>query len=311
MRNQFAKSVFELSKKDERIHVVVADISPAGKMQDFQKKFPERFVNVGVAEQSMIGMAAGLAMNKKKVFAYTISTFSLYRPFEMIRVDLCYQNLPVCVVGMGAGTIYANLGATHLTQEDISIARSIPNLNVVSPSDPYELDQAVKYFCKKSKNPMYLRIGKTGEKNYKFPETEIWKFGKFRRIKKGGDICFLTYGPIIKIVIDIALKLKKEDKHSEIYSCHTLKPFDSTRLRKIFKKFKNICIIEDHSIIGGLSSIVKQEAFESNYSGKIHSYSLRDSFLHSYSNQNDLLKKHGIDGDKITNKIKKVIKKNA
>ena len=166
------KRYLRFQKKIKSIHVVVADISPAGKMQDFQKKFPKRFINTGVAEQSMIGMAAGLAMNKKKVFAYTISTFSLYRPFEMIRVDLCYQNLPVCVVGMGAGTIYANLGATHLTQEDISIARSVPNLSVVCPSDPYELENAVKYFCKSSKGPMYLRIGKTGEPNFNYIETE-------------------------------------------------------------------------------------------------------------------------------------------
>lgn len=308
MRNQFAKSIFEISKNDKRVHIVVADISPAGKMQDFQKRFPDRFINVGVAEQSMIGMSAGLAMNKKKVFAYTISTFSLYRPFEMIRVDLCYQNLPVCVVGMGAGTIYANLGATHLTQEDISIARSMPNLSVVSPSDPYELDQAVKYFCKKSKGPMYLRIGKTGEPNFKFSDTEPWKFGKFRRIKKGKDLCFLTYGPIIKMVVKISEKIAKNKISSEIYSCHTLKPFDISTLKKIFKKYENIIVIEDHSIIGGLSSIVKQFAFDNKYNGKVYSYSLQDKFLHSYSNQIDLLKKHGIYEDKIINKIKKFLK---
>lgn len=308
MRNQFAKSIFEISKNDKRVHIVVADISPAGKMQDFQKRFPDRFINVGVAEQSMIGMSAGLAMNKKKVFAYTISTFSLYRPFEMIRVDLCYQNLPVCVVGMGAGTIYANLGATHLTQEDISIARSIPNLSVVSPSDPYELDQAVKYFCKKSKGPMYLRIGKTGEPNFKFSDTEPWKFGKFRRIKKGKDLCFLTYGPIIKMVVKISEKIAKNKISSEIYSCHTLKPFDISTMKKIFKKYENIIVIEDHSIIGGLSSIVKQFAFDNKYNGKVYSYSLQDKFLHSYSNQIDLLKKHGIYENKIINKIKKFLK---
>jgi transketolase len=306
MRNQFAKSIFELSKKNKKIHVVVADISPAGKMQDFQKKFPDRFINVGVAEQSMIGMAAGLAMNKKKVFAYTISTFSLYRPFEMIRVDLCYQNLPVCVVGMGAGTIYANLGATHLTQEDISIARSIPNLSVLSPSDPYELDQAVNYFCKSSTGPMYLRIGKTGEPNFKFSETETWKFGKLRKIKEGKDLCFLSYGPIMKMVINISKKLEKSNKTSEIYSCHTIKPFDTKRLRKIFNKFKNIVVIEDHSYLGGLSSIVKQLAYENNYYGKIYSYGLKDKFLHSYSSQKDLLKKHGIDEIKIINQLKKI-----
>ena len=306
MRNQFAKTIFELSKKNKNIHVVVADISPAGKMQEFQKKFPKRFINVGVAEQAMIGLSAGLAMNKKKVFAYTISTFSLYRPFEMIRVDLCYQNLPVCIVGMGAGTIYANLGATHLTQEDISIARSVPNLSVVCPSDPYELENAVKYFCKSSKGPMYLRIGKTGEPNFKYLETEKWKFGKMRKIKKGKDLCFLTYGPIMKMVVNISKKLESYNKYPSIFSCHTLKPFDANRLKKIFKKFKNIIIVEDHSIIGGLTSIVKELAYENNYTGKIFSYNLRDKFLHSYSNQSDLLKKHGIDEEKIFNQLKKL-----
>ena len=178
MRNQFAKSIFEKAIKNKKIRVVVADISPAGKMEDFQKKFPDRFLNVGVAEQTMIGMCAGMAMQGLKPFAYTISTFSIYRPFEMVRVDLCYQKLPVCIVGMGAGTIYSNLGATHLTQEDISICRSIPNLDVVAPCVPYELKKAIDYFCSKSKKPMYLRIGKAGEKNYNFTESENWSFGK-------------------------------------------------------------------------------------------------------------------------------------
>ena len=134
----------------------------------------------------------------------------------MIRVDLC---LPVCVVGMGAGTIYANLGATHLTQEDISVEfRSIPNLNVVfAASDPYELDQAVRYFCKSSKGPMYLRIGKTGEPNYNFRETELWKFGKLRKIKKGKDLCFLSFGPIMKMVLSISRKLEAVNRSPQKY----------------------------------------------------------------------------------------------
>ena len=159
--------VVDLSKFNKNIFVVAADISPEGKMAIFQEKNKEKFINVGVAEQTMIGVCAGLAMMGKKPFAYTISTFSLYRPFEMIRNDLCYQNLPVTIVGMGAGTIYSTLGATHLTQEDIAITRSIPNMQVLAPCDPYELNQCIKFCVEKSIRPTYLRIGKKEKKIFK------------------------------------------------------------------------------------------------------------------------------------------------
>lgn len=119
MRNVFAEELYKLAIKNEDIYIVVADISPAGNMIKFQKKYPNRFINVGVSEQTMIGISAGLALKKKKVFAYTIATFALYRPFEMVRNDICYQNLPVTVVGMGAGTIYNNLGAPKLDRKSV------------------------------------------------------------------------------------------------------------------------------------------------------------------------------------------------
>ena len=140
MRNTFSDEILKNSKKNNKIFVVAADISPAGSMERFRKKYPDRFINVGVAEQSMIGLCAGLAIEGKKPFAYTIAAFSVYRPFEMIRNDVCLQNLPVTVVGMGSGTIYSTLGSTHLTQEDIGILRSVPNLKILSPADPFELN---------------------------------------------------------------------------------------------------------------------------------------------------------------------------
>ena len=164
MRNIFAETLYQNAIKNKNIYVVVADISIAGNMINFQKKYPRRFINVGVSEMTMIGMCAGLALEGKRSFAYTIANFTLYRPFEMVRNDLCYQNLPVTIVGMGSGTTYATLGGTHITMEDISIARSIPNMNIIAPSDPLELKQAVDYCCRKSKSPTYLRIGKSGEK---------------------------------------------------------------------------------------------------------------------------------------------------
>ena len=149
MRDVFAEELYKNSIKNKNIHIVVADISPAGNMMKFQKKYPDRFINVGVSEMTMISMCAGLALEGKKPFAYTIANFALYRPFEMVRNDICYQNLPVTIVGMGSGTTYSNLGGTHITQEDISIARSIPNMNIIAPSDPLELKAAVKYCCTK------------------------------------------------------------------------------------------------------------------------------------------------------------------
>ena len=301
MRDCFSYTIAELGEKNKNIFVVVADISPAGPMEKFQKKYPDRFINVGVAEQTMISVCAGLAMKKKIPFAYTISTFALYRPFEMIRTDICYQNVPVTIVGMGAGTIYSTLGATHLTQEDISITRSLPNLQVLAPCDPYELKKCLEFCVNTSKNPTYLRIGKTGEKN--FTKGKIWKFGKINQILKGKKVCILSYGPVIKLAFEAQKMLKKE---ISIYSCHTLKPFNVLNLKKIFKKYHTVITLEDHSIIGGLGSIVQNYARQFEFKGKIKNFALEDKFTHFYGNQEQLLDLHGISSLKIYKFMKKL-----
>ena len=308
MRNKFAEVIYKTGIKNNRICALVADISPAGAMIKFREKFPKRFINCGVAEQAMIGIAAGMALRGMRPFCYTIATFTLYRPFEMVRVDLCYQNLPVTIVGMGTGTVYSTLGGTHLTQEDISVARSIPNMNIIAPCDPNELEEAVKYCCTKSKSPVYLRIGKAGEKNFTNKLSEKWQFGKIRKIQSGKKLCILTFGPIVEKAFEIKKQLNKKKISPEIYSCHTLKPFDYAGLKKIFKKFKTIVIIEDHSKIGGLNNIVKSSAYENKYSGEIISYSLKDEFIHCYGTHDDLLAKHGISSKKIYKDIIKSIK---
>ena len=151
----------------------------------------------------MISICAGLALSGYKPFAYTIATFSLYRPFEMVRDDLCYQNLPVTIVGMGSGTIYSTLGGTHMSQEDIGIARCLPNMQVIAPCDSIELKSSINFLVKKSKSPTYLRIGKSGEKDLIFHESEKWKFGKIRKIKNGENICLIGYGPVMKLFFEI------------------------------------------------------------------------------------------------------------
>lgn len=305
MRNSFANSLSKVAEKNKKIYVVVADISPANGLNKFIKKNPGQFINVGVSEQLMIGICAGLAMRGKRPFAYTISTFSLYRPFEMIRNDICYQNLPVTVVGMGSGTVYANLGATHLSQEDISISKSLPNMQIICPCDPLETTYAVEFCANKSKKPTYLRIGKAGEKNFTNSKTQKWEFGKIRKIENGSNLAIISTGPIIKLSFEVAKKLLNRGIKPSIYNVHTIKPFDKVGIKKIFKKYKDIIIIEDHSEIGGLSEMIKAIAFEYNFKGKIESFSLKDQFIKCYSNQADLLEKHGITLKNILKKIKK------
>lgn len=307
MRNIFSEELFNQAKKNKKIDIIVADISPAGSMEQFRKKYPKRFINVGVAEQVMIGLSAGLALRGRRPFAYTIATFALFRPFEMIRNDICYQNLPVTIVGMGAGTVYANLGGTHLAQEDISIAKSLPNMSIIAPVDPSELRDAVKFCANKAKGPVYLRIGKTGEKNFSQPSSEKWEFGKIRNLIRGRDVCFLTYGPIIKLVDKVFKKLLLKKINPSIYSCHTLKPLDKKTLKMIFKKYKIVVIVEDHSIINGLTQDVKSLAFDFKYKGKIQDYTLEDKFSHSYEKQEDILDINNIKESKMIKNILKCL----
>ncbi len=305
MRVTLSNTLIELARKNKNIYFLNADINPGKSIDEFKSNFPNRYIDCGISEQSMIGLAAGLASQGKKVFTYTIATFSLFRPFEMVRDDLCYQNMPVNIIGQGAGTSYSILGGTHSAQEDVSIARSIPNMVVFSPCDPYELKKIIIYCAKISRTPTYTRIGKTGEKNFNFTETDKWKFGKLRKICNGQKLCIICHGPIVKYAVEVKKYFDKKYPIS-IYSSHTLKPFDKKGLEKIFKRYENILVLEDHSEIGGLQTIVKENAFDKKYSGNILFKSLKDKFIHNYGMQDDLLNSHGISVKKIINLVKKL-----
>ena len=296
MRNAFSEEIFEHIKKNKNIYIVAADISPSGKMAEISKKNKKQIINVGVAEQVMTGVAAGLSMDKNIVFCYTIAPFALYRPFEFVRDDLCLQKLPVTIVGMGAGTIYSELGPTHTSIEDISIARSLPNLNIIAPCDGLELKEAIKFCLKNKKGPIYLRIGKSGEQNFSEKCKNKWIFGKIRKILHGKNTCILTYGPTIKLAFELN-KLCKE-KFS-IYSCHTLEPFDKKGLEIILRKYKKIICIEDHIETGGLKTIIGEHLIGKKYKNEMFFYSLKKRFLNSYDSQKSLQSKHGLSIERI------------
>ncbi|MBR1089722.1 transketolase [Bradyrhizobium manausense] len=302
MRNTFSETLYAEATANPDIYIVVADISPAGSMGKFSSEYPERFINVGVAEQSMIGIAAGLALKGCQPFAYTIATFSLYRPFEMIRDDLCYQNLPVTVVGMGAGVIYSTLGGTHHTQEDIAIASALPNMQVLAPCDPLECIEATRWCAKQKNGPVYLRIGKAGEPVLT-ANAEPWQFGKLRYLRRGRDVCILTYGVITAMATDIADKLAAQGRSVSLVSAHTLKPLDREGVTAALQRHGHVVVIEEHAPQGGLASQVKQIAWDVRATCRLDTFTLQDAFIHNYGTTSDLLAAHGLSPELILAKI--------
>ena len=303
MRNTFSETLYECAKADPSIFIVVADISPAGSMAKFQTEYPERFINVGVAEQVMIGMAAGLALKGCQPFAYTIATFSLYRPFEMVRDDLGYQNLPVTVVGMGAGIIYSTLGGTHHTQEDIAIAGAIPNMQILAPCDPLECIEATRHCATQKRGPLYLRIGKAGEPKVTLNAVEPFVFGKIRYLRRGADVCILSYGVIMKLAVEVADRLQAHGKSVSVVSCHTLKPLDRAGIEQALRNHKHVIVIEEHAPQGGLAPQTKQIAWDSRAQCRLDTFTLKDEFIHNYGSYEDLLADHGISMDAILKQV--------
>jgi transketolase len=294
LRNKFADTFYTLGKEDPRLCVVVADISPAGSIAKFRSEFPERFINTGVSEQIMIGMAAGMAQRGLRPFAYTIATFTLYRPFEMVRDDLCYQNLPVTIVGIGGGVTYSTLGATHHAQEDVSIGCSIPNLSVIAPCDPLETEAATRWCAAQERGPVYLRLGKAGEPNLSAQAPEPWAFGKIRMLRQGSDVCILSYGPIMKRAFAVADRLEAAGKRTAVASVHTLKPLDVEKLAGILQTYAHVIIVEECAPNGSLAMQTKALAWQCGANCRIDAFTLQDAFIHCYGSHDDLLDAHGL-----------------
>jgi len=303
MRDHFARTMHEVGHKVKDVFIVVADISPAGSMAPFRADFPDRFINVGVAEQSMIGLCAGLALRGCRPFAYTIATFSIYRPFEQVRDDVCYHDLPVTIVGIGGGIAYSTLGGTHHAQEDVAVMSALPNMTVMAPCDPAETALAT-WAAVERNGPVYLRLGKAGEPDLTSNAPDPYVFGKVRRIRQGKDICILSYGPITKMAFDAAEIIERESGASvAIVSVHTLKPLDREGIARVLQQFSTVVVVEEHSPRGGLGGQVKEVAWESAARCRLTTLSLQDEFIHAFGSHAYLLGMHGLSVEAITKAV--------
>jgi len=302
VRNRFAETFYELGKVDPRLCMIVADISPAGSITKFRNEFPDRFINTGVSEQIMIGMAAGMAQRGLRPFAYTIATFALYRPFEFVRDDLCYQKLPVTVVGIGGGVSYSTLGATHHAQEDIAIAMSLPNMTVIAPCDPAETEAATRWCATQERGPVYLRLGKAGEPDLTSGASEPWRFGVVRRLRDGDDLCILTYGVITKTALEVAAQLEAKGMSVAVVTVPILKPLDVDGISSILSRYRRVVVIEE-CVRRALTVEVLALAYQVGAKAKIQAFHLQDEFIHTYGTHDDILRSHGLSAPDIVKQI--------
>jgi len=304
MRNAFAKEVTDLAKKNKKIVLLSGDIG--NRLFDkFREKFPKRFYNCGIAEACMTGVASGIAHLGLSPITYTIATFNTVRCLEQIKLDICYPNLSVIIVGTGAGLSYASLGATHHSLEDIAFLRVIPNLKILCPSDPEEVRKLLKDALK-MKGPVYLRLGKKNEPLIKSRK----RIGKSDLIIEGKTNLLISVGNILKFVIEASKKLKRIKINNSVIDLRYVKPLDNKVLRIAFKKYERIFVIEEHYTSGGVGSSIiewsKKNQFNSN---QVFLLGADNKFVHSAGDQFSARDKVGLSVNKIVKRIKKVVNK--
>jgi transketolase len=255
MRAAFISALIDLAERDGRIVLVVGDLG-FGLVEPFAARFPDRFLNAGVAEQNMTGIAAGMALSGKVVFTYSLANFPTLRCLEQIRNDVCYHNASVKIVSVGAGLAYGALGASHHSTEDIAVMRALPGMTVVSPADPVETRLATQALAA-SPGPAYLRLGRSGEPAIHDNETSF-HLGKAIQLTQGEDIALLATGAMVHAALLSAPVLARKGIRARVFSMHTIKPLDERAILAAASETAAILTIEEHSIIGGLGSAVAE-----------------------------------------------------
>lgn len=297
MRDTFAKVLTELAENNKDIMLLTADLG-FGVLDNFAKKLPKQFINVGVAEQNMSGIATGLALNGKIVFTYSIANFPTLRCLEQIRNDVCYHDVSVKIVAIGGGFSYGALGMSHHATEDLAILRTFP-MTVISPCDLFEVEQATKSMVQES-GPCYLRIDKSAL-SFSHAQRDF-KPGKARVLRDGKDLTVIGTGGILEEAFIAADKLALEKVSCRIISMHTIKPIDHEAIAKSVLETGGIITLEEHTLYGGLGSAVAEVCMEHGIQPKFfHRIGMRSGFSSIVGSQNYLRKMYKMDADEIYN----------
>jgi transketolase len=292
MRNTIINKITEKAARDKNIFMVTGDAG-FGVLDEYKDRFPHRFLNLGVAEQNMISFSAGLALAGHRVFVYNIIPFLLYRCYEQVRNDICYQRLPVTLIGIGSGVTYAPQGITHYAVEDIALARTLPNLAILSPSDPLEAERCAEYALE-SRGPLYIRVAKSGERCiYKIKPQDITEP---RLLKKGKRVAVLFHGSIASEVMAALEGLRRE---ITLISVPMLHPLDFNSLSEIIKDVRALITVEEHYVEGGLGSIIAEWLLREGRSLRLRKLGINNEFIHAIKNTIGMRELYGISADKI------------
>ena len=300
----FADTLLTEAKKNSKIIVVTSDSRGSGKLVPFGKELPQQIVEVGIAEQNLVGISAGLSASGKKVFAVSPASFLTARSLEQIKADIAYSDQPVCLVGISAGISYGQLGSTHHSIHDFAVMRCINNMTIVAPADNFEASEVIKQAVNYN-HPLYIRYGKKPMLDIHSNKTQF-QIGKAIIIEEGKDVALIATGETVQRAFLASQILKENNINSTIVSMHTIKPFDSETFLKIAKKSKVIVSIEEHSEFGGLgeqcASLLAQNQININF--KI--IGIPDEYMVNGS-QSDVLDHYNMSPEKIAKITKSLI----
>lgn len=299
-REAYGVALAELGKSNDKIVALDADLSGSTKSADFKKVFPERFFNVGIAEQNLIGMAAGMANVGLIPFASTFAMFATGRAYEQVRNSVAYPRLNVKIVGSHSGLTVGEDGATHQALEDISLMRGIPGMVVLVPSDATETTEAIKAAAAYV-GPVYIRTGRMAVEDI-HPDGCNFQIGKGEVLKDGNDVAIIATGICVKMALDAASTLEEEGIKARVINMSTIKPIDEELILKAAKECGKIVTVEEHSIIGGLGSAVS-EIVTSHHPVIVKRVGIKDEFGQSGKPQ-DLLIEYGLNPEAIIEAVK-------
>ena len=300
MRNAVVNRLTELASQNDRIMLITGDLG-YGVLEEYEKKFPDQFLNAGVAEQNMTAIAAGMALEGYIVFTYSIANFPFLRCLEQIRNDVCYHNANVNIISVGGGFSYGALGMSHHATEDISIMRSLPNMNVIVPSEPWQAAEAIDAIVNDPK-PCYLRIDKSsgGVSNV---EGKPFKLGQANIVRNGDDLTLISTGGILEEALTAANQLSTQGIQCRVIDMSTVKPVDEKVIIDAAKNTQGIITIEEHNIIGGLGSVISEVCLKNQILPKSFSnIGLNDVYSSIVGGQKYLRKHYQLDSEAIIEK---------
>lgn len=291
MRSTFINCLIEQARVDGRIFVITPDLG-FSVLEGYAQEFPDRFLNVGIAEQNAVGVAAGLALSGKIVYVYSIIPFVTMRCFEQVRVDVAYMNTNVRLVGVGAGLSYGPAGATHHAIEDIAIMRALPNMTVCCPGDPIEVRELTS--CSFLHNgPIYLRLGKNGEPKI-HNEHVHFKLGQSITITEGKDMAVIVTSNMLEYAYTFVQQQLSQGQTIRLISMPTIKPLDKSAILQAINDKLPIVTLEEHNIVGGLGSAVAEVVAESGQAVSFCRIGVKDEYSHYVGGQTFLRKKMGL-----------------